>query len=164
VKLPDEVASVFAHFRTCELTTLARDGSPITWPAAALWRAEEARFLLTTSIGLPVKAFNIRRNPKVSLYFSDPTGAELTSPPVVLVQGEAEASDRIHMARGLEEYWAMLFRRQPISRAYSWPGVRWFADWYYMRIVISVRPVKVLWWPEANLEVPPLQAVADDVA
>jgi hypothetical protein len=57
--LPPEVEEVFREFRTCEFSTLARDGTPITWPLVTLWRPEERRFVLTTSIGLPQKAFNM---------------------------------------------------------------------------------------------------------
>ena len=39
---------------------------------------DDGRFLLTTSIGLPQKAFNIRRNPKVAMLFSEPTGSRMT--------------------------------------------------------------------------------------
>ncbi len=43
------------------------------------WRnPETGKFLLTTSVALPVKAFNIRRDPHVALLFSDPTGSGLT--------------------------------------------------------------------------------------
>ena len=93
--LPPEVEGVFQKFRTCEFSTLARDGTPITWPLVTLWRPEEQRFVLTTSIGLPQKAFNIRRDPRVSLLFSDPTASGLDKPPAVLVQGDAEAPDEI---------------------------------------------------------------------
>ena len=39
---------------------------------------------MTTSIGLPQKAFNIRRNPQVSLSFSEPTGSGVAKPGAVL--------------------------------------------------------------------------------
>jgi hypothetical protein len=76
--VPAEVEAVFREFRTCEFSTLAADGTPITWPMLPFWRAETGQFMTTTSIGLPDKAFNIRRNPRVSLLFSDPTAS---SPP-----------------------------------------------------------------------------------
>jgi hypothetical protein len=72
--MPSPAVEVVAKYRTCEFTTLSRDGSPQTWPVGALLLAD-GRFLLCTSIGLPQKAFNIRRNAKVSLLFSEPTGS-----------------------------------------------------------------------------------------
>ena len=93
--LPLEVEQVFREFRTTEFSTLARDGAPIAWPLITLWQPEEERFVLTTSIGLPRKAFNVRRDGRVSLLFSDPTASGLEDPPAVLVQGDAEAPDEI---------------------------------------------------------------------
>ena len=73
--LPPEVEEVFREFWTCELTTLAKDGTPVTWPVAFFFRPERGRFLISVTIGLPQKVFNIRRNPKVSLLFSNPTAS-----------------------------------------------------------------------------------------
>jgi hypothetical protein len=85
---------IIDRYFTCEFTTLSRDGSPVTWPVSPRLLAD-GRFLLTTSIGMPQKAFNIRRNPKVSLLFSEPTGSGVSTPGAVLVQGDATAEDRI---------------------------------------------------------------------
>ncbi len=135
--LPPEVEVVFREFRTCEMSTLARDGTPITWPTLPFWRPEERCFLITTSIGLPHKAFNVRRNPRVSLLFSNPTASGLTEPPAMLVQGDAEA---------------------PASGFYSSnPITRYLFDWYYMRLTIYVSPRRILWWPKADFGLAPFQ-------
>ncbi len=81
-----EIEEVFREFRTCEYTTISRKGTPVTWPVVLLREKGTGRFIITTSIGLPQKAFNVRRNPKVSLLFSDPTGSGLENPPTVLVR------------------------------------------------------------------------------
>src|ERR1043166_7217615 len=103
VLLPAEVEMVFKEFRTCELTTLAKDGSPLTWPTTALFDQEQERFVISTSIGFPQKAFNIRRNPRVSLLFSNPTGSGLSQPPAVLVQGEAAISEQVMVSPAANE-------------------------------------------------------------
>lgn len=157
--LPREVEEVFARFRTCEFSTLARDGTPITWPLATLWRPEERRFVLTTSIGFPQKAFNVRRDPRVSLLFSDPTASGLEDPPAVLVQGVAEAPDSIRTSpHHLPEYWTRLFEIQPAGKAY---GSNWLMrrlmDWYYMRLYISVRPGRIFFWPQGDFAREPVE-------
>ena len=112
--LPPEVEAVFLEFRTCEMSTLARDGTPITWPTLPFWYPDEGRFLITTSIGLPHKAFNVRRNPRVSLLFSDPTVSGLTNPPAVLVQGDAVSPDEVATSLlGFEDELRQVLRRQP---------------------------------------------------
>jgi hypothetical protein len=160
--VPEEVESVFREFRTCELSTLARDGTPITWPTLPFWRPDEGRFLITTSIGLPYKAFNVRRDPRVSLLFSDPTASGLSDHPAVLVQGDARAPDEVvATVDGFEDDLRLLMRRQPPSGFYSSnPLTRYLFDWYYMRLMIHVTPRRVLWWPEGDFGRAPLE-VAD---
>ena len=159
IDLPPELEAVFREFRTCEMSTLARDGSPITWPTLPFWRPDEGRFLITTSIGLPHKAFNIRRNPRVSLLFSNPTASGLTEPPAVLVQGDADAPDEVTASvEGFEDEVRRVFRRQPASGFYSSnPITRYLFDWYYMRLTIYVSPRRILWWPGGDFERTPLE-------
>lgn len=167
INLPAEVEAVWREFRVCEFSTLARDGTAITWPTAARYLPDQTRFLITTSIGLPQKAFNIRRNPKVALLFSDPTGSGLASPPAVLVQGEAAAPDHIVTSlAGLEDYWRdTIFRRQPATELFSQTALmRKLMDWYYMRLLITVTPRVIKWWPAGDFNQPAQQVELTHVA
>ncbi|GEM_PF-5472358 len=65
--LPADVEEVFREFRVCEFTTLAKDGTPITWPTIPFYESDTGRFIVTTSVAFPQKAFNVRRDPRVSL-------------------------------------------------------------------------------------------------
>lgn len=140
---------------TGEFSTLARDGAPITWPTAPVWEFEARRFLITTSTGLPDKAFNVRREPRVSLLFSKATGSGLDSPPAVLVQGHTEVPEKLSTGEDIEHYWQVLFERQPSSRAYSRPLARRFMDWYYMWLLIWIALRRISWWPEGDFSRPP---------
>jgi len=157
--LPPGVEEVFTEFRTCEFSTLARDGAPIAWPLITLWQPEEERFVLTTSIGLPRKAFNVRRDGRVSLLFSDPMASGLEDPPAVLVQGDAEAPDEIETSPDhLREYWRRVFRIQPAGKTYGAdPLTRRLLDWYYMRLYIYVKPRRILVWPKGDFTKAPLE-------
>lgn len=159
LELPPEVEEVVREFRTCEMSTLARDGTPITWPTLPFWYPDEGRFLITTSIGLPHKAFNVRRNPRVSLLFSDPTASGLTAPPRVLVQGDAEAPDEVVTTLdGFEDELRRVLRRQPAGGLYgSNPLTRYVFDWYYMRLMIHVTPRRILSWPRGDFGRPPIE-------
>jgi Pyridoxamine 5'-phosphate oxidase len=163
--LPSEIGDVFREFRTCELSTLARDGTPITWPTLPFWRSDEGRFMITTSISLAQKAFNVRRNPRVSLLFSEPEASGLDNPPAVLVQGDAEAPEEIvTTAAGFEDELRRTYRRQPASRAYgNNPLTRYLMDWYYMRLMIHVTPRRVLWWPGGDFWNEPFELETDHV-
>jgi hypothetical protein len=151
--LPADVVEVFDSFRTCELTTIGKDGTPTTWPALPLYRPETGRFLFTTSIGMPQKVYNIRRNHRVSLLFSDATASGLDDPLIVLVQGDATAPDELATEfDGLEEIARRAYERQPISRYYGIdPLSRRLFGWYYLRLLIHVVPRRVRWWPQGDL-------------
>lgn len=155
--LPADVEAVFRNFRTCEFSTLARDGTPITWPTLPFWDAPNQRFIVTTSIGFPQKAYNVRRDGRVSLLFSEPTGSGLERPPAVLIQGDATAPDEIVTTlSGYEDGLRQTFERQPGSMVFSAnPLIRHFADWYYMRLMITVTPRAIRWWPGGDMTVPP---------
>lgn len=164
-ELPPEVEDVFEEFRTCEMSTLARDGTPITWPTLPFWYSDEKRFTITTSIVLAQKALNVRRNPRVSLLFSNPTAGGLENPPAVLVQGDAEAPEEIETSvAGFEDELRRVYRRQPASSGYgSNPLTRYLMDWYYMRLMIYVTPRRILWWPGADFWRQPFELRMDDV-
>src|SRR5919106_1401279 len=93
MEIPVEVLETFREFRTAEMSTISRRGEPVTWPVASRFDDGTARFLVTTSIGLPTKAINLRRNPRVGLFFSDPTGSGLDAPAAVMVQGLANVGE-----------------------------------------------------------------------
>jgi general stress protein 26 len=157
LKIPGEIETVFRQFRTCEFSTLSKDGTPITWPVTPLYEPEKNRFVITTSIGLPQKAFHIRHNSKVSLFFSDPTGSGLENPPFVLVQGDAEAPDQIvTWSEELEKFCRHIFKRQPAGKANSSNGLmRYLLDWYYMRLFLYVTPKRILKWSNEDFKEKP---------
>jgi hypothetical protein len=158
LNLPCELDVVFRQFRTCEMTTLSKDGAPVTWPVEPYYQPETGRFLIATSIGLAQKAYNIRRNPSISLFFSTPKGSGLVDPPAVLLQGDANAPDEIFttFTGELADFGRLAFSRQPAAELYSSnPLMRYLFDWYYMRLVIYFTPRRILWWDHANFNLKP---------
>ncbi|MEU0210646.1 pyridoxamine 5'-phosphate oxidase family protein [Streptomyces canus] len=136
--------AVLDAYRTCEFVTLGRDGTPLAWPTAVR-RREDGTLVLTTSLAFAQKALNIRRDGRVALLFSDPTGSGLTDAPQLFVGGRAECPDDIRTGpQDLEDYWRTLFERQPHSRAYLSRPMRRLMDWYYLRLVITVTPEQLI--------------------
>lgn len=165
--LPEEVLAVFREFRTCEFSTLAKDGTPMTWPTITRYLPEQNQFLITTSIGFPQKAFNVRRDRRVSLFFSDPTASGLLNPPAVLVQGDAVAPDTVVTSvEGLEDYWREnVLGRQPAGMMYSRNWLtRYLMDMYYMRILIYTKPRRITWWPAGDMTTRPFIYEVQNVA
>ncbi|MBO1332181.1 pyridoxamine 5'-phosphate oxidase family protein [Streptomyces sp. VRA16 Mangrove soil] len=147
---------VLDAYRTCEFVTLGRDGTPLAWPTAAQ-RRTDGTLVLTTSLAFAQKALNVRRDGRVALLFSDPTGSGLADGPQIFVRGRATCPDEIRTGpQGLESYWRMLFERQPHSRSYLARPMRRLMDWYYLRLVITVAPEQVLVRPAETPPLPPL--------
>ena len=148
--MPTSFLDIIDNYFTCEFTTLSRDGSPVTWPVSPRL-LDDGRFLVTTSIGLPQKAYNIRRNPKVSMLFSEPKGSGIADPGAVLIQGDGTSEDRIvtdpSADKDFEALAETLAARQPAGAMWSsWLGRRmWWS--YYMRILIHVTPRRAWFWP-----------------
>lgn len=154
-----EVVRMIREYRTCEFTTLC-NGAPQTWPVCPLLLGD-GRILIATNIGLPQKALNVRRNPRVSLLFSDPTGSGIGEPGAVLIQGDGVAGDDIvtdvSMERDLAALAEMVFARQPAcSFMLSRPG-RWLFPYYGMRLLIHVTPHRAYVWPSGDCATPPRQ-------
>lgn len=154
--LPSEVTAVLRNFLTAELTTVSRSGHPITWPVLPSLEEGSFRISIVTSIGLPQKALNIRRDPRVSLLYSDSTGSGLTGPPLVRVEGRATAPDVVLTSIGQIEDQAIagaferdaieLLRRQPAVGIYTSNSlVKKLMDWYFLRLLIVVKPTRVSW-------------------
>jgi len=156
VDLPVDVAEVFQEFRTAEFATVARDGVSVAVQVSPRWQAERERFLVTTGIGLPYKAYHARRCPRVSLLLSNPTGSGLENPPAVLVQGDAAVSDLTTWDDELAEFWPWFFARQPASAAAAMGLVyRYALPWYYQRLKIHITPVRIRYWPGLDMAAAP---------
>ena len=71
--LPTDVQQVFERFIATEYTTIDASGQPITWPVTPYYRPGGGAIDINTALGLPKKADDAARNPRVALLFSDPT-------------------------------------------------------------------------------------------
>jgi Pyridoxamine 5'-phosphate oxidase len=163
---PTAAVDIIDRYFTCEFTTLSRNGAPVTWPVSPRLLAD-GRFLLTTSIGMPQKAFNIRRNPKVSMLFSEPTGSGIAQPGAVLIQGDATAEDRIvtdlSSDPDLEALMDTVSGRQPAGAFWSTQLGRRLGWPYYIRLLIYVTPRRVLYWPTRDFSTAPSELDFNEV-
>ncbi|MFJ7586793.1 pyridoxamine 5'-phosphate oxidase family protein [Streptomyces sp. NPDC097617] len=140
----DSAPAALDAYRTCEFVTLGRSGTPLAWPTAVA-RRPDGTLLLTTSLAFAQKALNVRRDGRVALLFSDPTGSGLDPAPQIFVAGRARCPDEIMTGpEGAEAYWRMLFERQPHSRAYLAAPMRPLMQWYYLRLLITVEPERLV--------------------
>lgn len=144
--LPDDVQDVFARFVTTEYTTIDGQGHPITWPVTPYYTRGAGAIDVTTGAGYPKKALDARRNPRVALLFSDPTGSGLKDPPTVLVQGTAKVDDADWDANR-RRYERESAEKLPSTREMAPPEfLKRFFLWYYARLYVYVRPERVFVW------------------
>jgi hypothetical protein len=149
--LPQEVRDAFGRFVTCEFTTIDARQQPIVWPVTPYYSPGAQTIDTTTGLGYPKKANDARRNPHVSLLFSDPTGSGIDSGIQVLVQGTAEVDDR-DLEANRERYWRESWEKLPGSRELHPPAwLRGLFGWYYTRLYVCVRPERVFVWPAGEL-------------
>lgn len=149
--LPDDVQSVFDRFVTTEYTTVDSRGQPIVWPVTPYYRPGDPTIDVTTGVGYPKKAEDARRNPRVSLLFSDPTGSGIESGIRVLVQGMAEVDDR-DLKQNRERYRRESLEKLPAIKKMLPPKpVEGMFSWYYERLYVNVRPERVFVWPDGDL-------------
>jgi len=155
--LPPEVEAVLREFYTCEFTTVNRQGQPMTWPSVPYFNVAEGRIVCAVSIAFPVKAFNARRHPQVSLLYSDPTGSHLDRSPAVLVQGEAAVAEILDYDADIIGLFKTVSKRQPDSRRFTNNRfVRKLFVWYlFQRLSLTVTPRRILVWPQGDFSQAP---------
>ena len=171
--LPSEVEAVFSSFLTCEFATVGASGHPVAWPVLPTYWPARGQFVLASPVALAQKAANARRNPRVSLLYSNPTGSGLDHPPAVLVQGQACVMDRLvtdlhdldpGLLKVLGAQGQRLFRTQPGLRLYlANPLTRYVMAWYFIRQFIYVTPRRFSWWPAGDFAAEPITLEALDV-
>ena len=156
-ELPEDVRAVLTGTLTCEMATVNRAGDAIAWPAVPYVDGADGHILCAVSIAYPVKAFNARRHPQVSLLFSDPTGSRLVDAPAVLVQGTAQVEEVLDYPPDVIGLFRTVSRRQPDSARFTSNRlVRSMFSWYlFQRIAIRVTPERITAWPAGDFGAPP---------
>jgi len=102
---------LFTDVRVVELSTVTRDGGLNTKPMSASWLPDSQQIVLTTPPAYPQKVYNIRRDGRVALLYSDLRGSGLPAGTSVLVP----------MAR----VWHTRRRPRDSARAAGRGGLRW---------------------------------------
>src|SRR5262245_6640363 len=153
--LPQEVRDTFGRFITCELTTVASNKQPITWPVIPFYDQGGATIDVSTGLGYPKKADDARAHPSVSLLFSDPTGSGIDSGIKVLVQGTATVDDE-DLKANAARYFQESGEKLPATKKMHPPKfLRPAFNFYYARMYIKVRPERVFVWQGGALSQEP---------
>jgi hypothetical protein len=152
--LPQEVLDVVERSITTEYASFTRSGRPVTSPVTPYPGRLGSLVDVSTGLTYPGKAERARRDPRIAMLFSDPLGSGLVEPPVVLVQGLATVRDA-DLQAGLDRYVEESRRKLPAaSKGTPWVLLERQA-WYFARIWVGMTPLRVTWWPQGRLDVPP---------
>lgn len=153
--LPQQARSAFSNFITTEYTAIGAKRQPITWPVTPYYTDGAPSIDITTGLGYPKKADDAKRNPRVSLLFSDPTGSGMEGAGQVLVQGIAEVADT-DLAANADRYFRESSVKLPATKEMHPPKpVRRMLGWYYNRIYVLTRPERVFIWADAAASAEP---------
>ncbi len=152
--LPREIRNAFEGFITTEFTTIDAGGQPITWPVTPYYSQGASTIDVTTGIGYPKKANDAKRNPRVSLLFSDPTGFPKAGSSRVLVQGTADVDDE-NLDANHERYRRESAVKLPSTKdMYPPKPLLGLFHWYFARVYVKVRPERVFVWPDGDFTAP----------
>jgi hypothetical protein len=139
----------------CEYASIKKDGTPITSPVIP-FPSENGRTIdVQTGLTYPTKAERARNNPQVCLLYSEPKGSPVERPPTVLVYGQATVYDS-DLQANTDRYVRMNLTRFQMFRPLPAFILRQMIG-YLARIWIAVTPLKLLWWPEGDMEAIPQQ-------
>jgi hypothetical protein len=157
--LPIEVWQVLDRSITVEYTSLTGAGTPVMVPVTPYVADDRSTLDVSTGLTYPAKAERARRDPKVSLLYSDPLGSGLVRPPVVLVQGLATVRDA-NLQANTDRYVRLTMEKVPAAYRGQPRFLLRTLDWYFSRIWIQVTPVRVWWWDSATMTTEPGQWAA----
>ena len=141
IQVPGWVRDVFEHYLTCEFTTVA-DARPVTFPLLYFYDADSGKFTVTSSILFSKKVEHMKKDPKVSLLFSNPEGSGIGKQ-AILVQGIAHCDDS-DLDHGWERFLPYWRKKEPYIDAFL--AEREKFGWFWKRIVIQVEPKKIMAW------------------
>lgn len=153
LKLPNEVIEVFERALVSEFSVISPDGKPITHPMLPCYDKEKGLFYFTSSVLFSRKVEYIKKNPKVSVLFSNVRGLRVEPYRTVLVKGDAKIDDS-----DLHHGWERLLHLWRIKEPYidQYVKARYAFPLFFERIIIEVSPVKVYFWPKGDTSKRPL--------
>lgn len=146
IPVPDWVRDVFERYLICEFTTISNN-KPVTFPLLFFHDPNSGKFTVTSSILFSKKISHMKKNPKVSLLFSNPEGSSVGKH-AILVQGTAHCDDS-DLDHGWERFLPQWRKKEPYIDAFL--AEREKFGWFWKRIVVQVEPKRITAWRDGNL-------------
>jgi general stress protein 26 len=151
--LPDEVEEVLDGSLVAILTVVNDRGRPVSHPMLPLYDRSNKKLYFTSSILFSKKLEHIKRNPRVSVLFSQREFIRSPSYHVVMLKGDARVIDE-----DLSRVWTSLLplwrRKEPYIDAYLKQRVAFPLFWE--RAVIEVIPKATYVWRGGDMLAEPV--------
>jgi len=155
--LPEPIARLLEGALVGELTVVAPDGRPITYPLVPILDGD--RIVMTSSVLDSAKLGHIKANSKVCLSLTDPAALG-GSAARASIQGDARViEDDLHSA--WERLLPAIGRKDPSIPALL--GARLGFPLMFERAVIELTPKRTLFWPDGQTDRAP-QVFASEAA
>jgi len=144
---PTHVEQVLEGALVCAFTCIDSAGRPVTHPLLPLYDAQSKKLYFTSSILFSKKLEHVKRNPKVSVLFSNRQFIKSPEFHVVLIKGDARVlEDDIH--HGWERLLPLWRKKEPYIDAYVKQRIA--LPLFWERGIIEVMPKKIYVWENGD--------------
>jgi general stress protein 26 len=144
--LPDSVARLVDGALVGELTVVAEDGRPITYPLIPLLDGDH--IYMTSSTLFSRKLEHIKSNPKVCVSLTDPVAMGGLAARATIVGDARVIEDDPH--GGWERLLPIWERKEPSIVAFLRARVAF--PLFFERVLIEVTPRRALLWPDGRTD------------
>lgn len=163
-----DAEQIFMRYVAAEYAYLTSKGEPLCWPVTPYWDEGSRVLSIATGLAYPGKADHAKRDPRVALLFSDPTGSGLDPHPQVLVQGKARVLDSDIQAN-TDRYVSAVRAKFSVARYAINPVTVKLLDFYLPRLWVEIENPEPVFDPRvtdtlpSDEEMPTTQLGPDEV-
>jgi general stress protein 26 len=146
--LPKQAEDVIDNALVCVLTCINKKGKPVAHPMLPLYDRNSGKIYFTSSVLFSRKLRYIKRNPKVSVLFSNKKYIRSDVFHVVLVKWDAKIiEDDIH--HGWEKLLPLWRKKEPYIDQYLKQRIA--IPLFWERVIIEVTPRRVYLWENGDI-------------
>ncbi|MCU1590136.1 MAG: hypothetical protein JWP11_1392 [Frankiales bacterium] len=146
IELPKEVEDLLSVALVAELTVIAEDGRPISYPLIPFW--DGSRLLFTSAVLFSRKLEHITKNPKVSVSLSDPVAMQGVPFHRAVIQGDARVLTHEDPHTSWERLLPLWRAKEPVIDMFV--KKRFGIPLFFERHTIEIEPKRVLLWRDGD--------------